>query len=140
MKNQKKLGQMAFEYIIIMGFVTFVLTTIIGIAFIQSGNINNQLKITQMTNCVNKIISTSEQVFYAGEPSKATITCYLPDNIQNMEILENSLVVTFQTTNGENIIAFDSNVPISNGTLSFNQDLNKFQITAQENYAEIARV
>jgi hypothetical protein len=92
-----------------------------------------------MINCANKIISTSEYVFYAGSPSRATITCYFPDNIRGLEIIENSLVFTYSTSSGENTIAFDSSVPI-NGSLTLYKEINKIQITAEENNVEIVRV
>jgi hypothetical protein len=127
----KKRGQVSFEYLIIMGFVTFIIIGVLSIAFFYSNNVKDRIKINQVTNYANKIISTSESIFYAGYPSKATITGYLPENINSIEInsAEDSIIIAIQTSSGVAKISFSSNVPIS-GTLGTNQGLNKIQIEA----------
>ena len=103
------------------------------------------MKETQLTNYANKIISTSESVFYAGEPSKATITAYLPDNIDDIEINEdeNALVITYRTTSGVNVKAFDSNVPISESVgneLSDYQGSKRIEVIATEDEVVIKQL
>ena len=127
-----KRGQVSFEYLIIMGFVTFVIISILGIALVYSNSINDRIKIVQLNSCVDKIISTSESVFYSGYPSMATITCYFPSNIKQIEIAEDSIFFTFETSSGISKMAFSSNVPIS-GSLNSNQGLKKIKIQAGEN-------
>ena len=125
----KKKGQVSFEYIILMGFVTFIITGILGLAFIYSNKAKDKVKVTQMQNCINKIISNAEAVFYAGYPSKTTIQCFMPYNIKNIYIYKNELYVNFTTSSGLNSVSFSSNVPI-NGTLSGFRGLKKIEIKA----------
>ena len=129
----KSKSQISFEYLIIMGFVTFVIIGVLGIAMFYSGGIKDRIKITQMTNCANKIISTAESVFYSGYPSRATITCQLPENIQEISISEDSLVISIQTSSGLMKRAFTSNVPISEGTtewLTISPGIKKVRLEA----------
>ena len=137
--NKKKRAQVSVEYLIIVGFVVAVLIGIISLAFFYSGTIKDRIKMTQINNFVNKIISTSESVFYAGEPSKATISVYLPENVKNIEILEDTLFISVQTSSGLNKIGFPSNVPIS-GALYNNEGLKRVQISAQADGAVISQV
>lgn len=137
MQKKAKFAQVSIEYLIVVGFVTFVIITILGIAFFYSGAIKDRIKTTQINNFANKIISTSESIFYYGKPSKATISVYLPDNVKDINITDNNLYITFQTSSGPNKIAFSSKVPIS-GTLSSGQGLKKIQIEAQDNYVNIS--
>ena len=132
-----KKSQVSIEYLIIVGFVTFVLLSILAVAFLYSGTIKDQIKITQLTNFANKVTSSAEAVFYSGKPSKTTITTYLPEGILSASIVENSLLFSIQTSSGVNIISFSSNVPIS-GTLSSTPGIKKIQITAQDDKAEIS--
>lgn len=111
----KSKSQISFEYLIIMGFVTFIIIGVLAIAMFYSGGIKDRIKITQMTNCANKIISTAESVFYSGFPSRATITCQLPENINEISIEDNSLVISIQTSSGLMKRAFSSNVNITPG-------------------------
>lgn len=127
----KKRGQIGFEYLVIMGFVTFVIVGILSSAFLYSGTIKDQIKINQIENCANKITSSSESIFYAGYPSRATTSCYMPDNILETEILEDTIFITIQTHQGQMKRGYTSNVPIS-GTISLNHGINKIQIIAEE--------
>ncbi|MDD5192457.1 MAG: hypothetical protein PHH54_01415 [Candidatus Nanoarchaeia archaeon] len=142
MKRKSK-AQISFEYLIIMGFVTFIIFMVLGIAIFYSGGIKDRIKITQMTNCANKIISTAEGVFYAGNPSRATITCQLPENIQEIYIGDNSLVISIQTSSGLERRAFSSNVPISEGTdwLTISPGIKKIKLEALDsgNTVEISK-
>lgn len=132
-------SQVSMEYIIIMGFVTFVLIGIVGIALIYSNSIKDRIRIVQVYNCADKIISTSESIFYMGHPSKATISCYFPENVKQVEILENSVFITVQTSSGLSKMAFFSNVPIS-GNINPNQGIKNIQIEAGVNETIISSV
>jgi len=107
-----KKGQSSVEFLILMGFLTFVIIGILAVGYSYSGTISDNIRSNQINNFANKIISTSETVFYAGEPSKATISVNIPDNVQDVEIVDNSVVVTYRLTSGENKVSFSSNVPI----------------------------
>ncbi|MFH1521741.1 MAG: hypothetical protein ABIF18_02165 [archaeon] len=114
--SKYKKAQSSMEFLILIGFLTFVIIGILSIGYFYSGTINDRIKSNQVHSFANKIISTSETVFYAGEPSKATISAHLPENIQDIEIIDNTLVITYRLTTGENKISFPSNVPIVEGT------------------------
>ena len=114
----KSKSQISFEYLIIMGFVTFVIIGVLAIALFYSGSIKDRIKITQMTDCANKIISSAESVFYSGSPSRATITCYLPEGIQSIGIdipvngHTSDLIFILQTSTGKSTTSFASNVKL----------------------------
>jgi hypothetical protein len=132
-------SQVSVEYIIIMGFVTFTLIGIMSIGFIYSNAINDRIRIIQLYNCADKILSTSESVFYMGAPSKSTITCYFPENIENIEILENTIFFSIRTSSGISKMAFSSNVPIS-GTLNHEQGIKRIQVEAETSQSLISLV
>lgn len=133
---KKKKGQASIEYLIIVGFVVFVLIVTLGIAFFYSGSIKDRIRFMDLSGCASKIISSSESVFYAGNPSKTTISCYLPDNIKEINITENSLIFSIQTNSGISKTAFSSNVPISGNIPTFSGS-RKIIIQAQENTVSI---
>jgi len=143
MKNNKK-SQISFEYMIIVGFITFIIVAVMGVALFYSGSIRDRIRLTQVTNCANKIISTAESVFYAGKPSRATITCYLPDNVVDIEVdeSEQSLIISIQTYSGVSVTAFTSNVPISGAVQSETSTkiagVKKIKIEAEDDRAFIS--
>ena len=133
----KKKGQIGIEYLIIIGFVTFVILGIMGVAFFYSGNINDRIRLSQINTFANKVISASESVFYSGTPSKSTISAYLPDGVNEVEIIDNSIVFTVQTSSGINRVSFSSNVPIS-GAITSSPGLKKLQIVAEQDIVVIS--
>ncbi len=134
-----KKSQISIEYLIIIGFVTFILISILGVAFYYSGGIKDKIRVVQLNNFANKIISTSESVYYYGRPSKATISVYLPENVREITISENNLFITSQTSSGLEKTSFTSKVPIE-GTLSINSGIKKIEIVAEEDKATIGLV
>ena len=127
----KKEGQVSIEYMLVFAFVTFVVLIILGVAFFYSNSIRDNIRVTQADNYANKIISSSESVFYAGEPSKATISAYLPDSVENIYIQENHVLIELRTASGLNTMAFESKVPIS-GNLSNIEGVKNIEITAND--------
>lgn len=136
-KLNLKQSQISFEYLIVMGFVTFVIVIVLGIALFYSGGIKDRIKITQMTDCANKIISTAESVFYSGYPSRATINCYLPEGIQSPIIIEGKeLVFTLQTSTGKPTTSFTSNINL-NGSIMATPGLKKIKLSAETDKVQI---
>jgi len=115
-----------------MGFVMFVIISILGVAFIYSGSIKDRIKVTQVNNCANKVISSAESIFYTGFPSRTVIDCYLPENLLDIEILENRLFVSVQTSTGIVKTGFSSDVPIT-GDITSGSGIKRIRVIAQEN-------
>lgn len=126
----KKKGQISIEYIILVGFITFIIIGTLGIAFFYSGSIKDRIKAIQINNFANKIISTAESVYYYGEPSKATISLYLPEGVKEIEFYERNLLVTIQTSSGLEKIAFSSKVALE-GTISIFFGIKNIELSAQ---------
>lgn len=132
----KKRAQIGMEYLMIVGFLTFVLIGTLGIAFYNSNTIRDLIRSRQVDSMTNKIISSAESVFYAGEPSKITIVSYIAEGISEINIIDNTIFVTFQTSSGTNKVSFPSNVPIS-GNLSSISGLRRITLEAKTSTVEI---
>ncbi|OGJ19882.1 hypothetical protein A3K73_02730 [Candidatus Pacearchaeota archaeon RBG_13_36_9] len=127
----REYGQVSVEYLIVFGFVTMAIIAILGIALSYSGNLKDNIKFTQLNSYAEKIISASESVFYAGEPSKATIDCYLPEGVKEVQVVENSLFIAVETHTGTDKLSYSSKVPIS-GSLSGGGGVKKIEVAANE--------
>jgi hypothetical protein len=140
MIRKNKTAQSSMEFLILMGFLTFVIIGILGIGYFYSGTINDRIKSTQISNFVNKITSTSEIVFYSGEPSKATISVHLPEGISDIEIINDTIIVTYHLTSGQNKASFSSDVPIIEipaKEITASSGLKILTITANQTHALI---
>ena len=110
--NHEKQAQASMEMLILMGFLTFVLIGILAVGYFYSNTINDRIKAGQINSFATKIIATSESVFYAGEPSRSTVSVHLPESVQDIEIINNTIIITYNLATGQNKRAFQSDVPI----------------------------
>ena len=102
----------------------------------HNNTIRDMISSRQVESMSNKIISAAESVFYAGEPSKVTIVSYIPKGISEINITDNTLFVTFQSSSGTNKVSFPSNVPIT-GTISTTSGLRNIIIEATSSHVTI---
>jgi len=129
-------AQVGMEYMAILGFVTIILIAVLSMAYFYSGGIKDRLKLTQINNFANKIISTSESVYYYGKPSRATISVYIPEGINNITIINNVVYIETHLSSNIEKNEFHSNVPIS-GNLSITPGIKKIKIEAEDNTIRI---
>jgi uncharacterized protein (UPF0333 family) len=137
--RDKKRAQISTEYLIVMGFITFVIITLIGVAFYYVGGVKDKIKENQVEGFGQKMVSSAETVYYAGEPSKLTIKAYLPAGVTGIDVIGSDFLINYTTTSGLNIRAFKSNVDLSlNGTLSTNEGVQRIVVKALPNSAEFS--
>ena len=135
----KTKAQIGMEYLMMIGFTTFIILIILGSSMLYSGLIKDKIKMNQLKEFSNKIITSAETIYYAGEPSKITIQVYVPEQVKSIEITSNEMIVTIETNTGTNKLSFPSNVPLE-GTISTGSGLKNIQIIAKEDKVEINSV
>lgn len=130
-----KRGQISTEYLIVVGFVVFLVMSTMGIALFYSSSAQDRLKSFQLDSFARKIITDAEAVFYAGAPSKATIQAYMPEGVHDVRIQDNYLILDISSSTGVNTVSFESKVPISFGgcPLTESEGLKKIIIEAESN-------
>jgi hypothetical protein len=132
MAKSLRKGQIGVEYMIIAGFVVFLILGVLGIAFFYSNQTTDVIRINQLTNFADKLIISGESVFYSGEPSKLTVTSYLPLGVQNISIFDKEILVRIRTNSGMAVMSFSSNVPVS-GNISITEGVKVIEILAGSN-------
>lgn len=134
--EQKKKAQIGMEYLMIVGFLTFILIGTLAVAFYHSNSLRDMISSRQVDGMANKIVSSAESVFYSGEPSKITIVTNIPERITLIEIINNTIYVSFETSSGPNKVDFPSNVPIT-GTISSVSGLREIVLEAENTSVSI---
>lgn len=136
-KNKPKNAQVGIEYMIIIGFVTFVIMSVLVIAMVYSDQTKDRIRLNQVENFATQLLNSAASVFFAGEPSKTTISLFLPSGVTEINITTEYLIITTHTSSGENKRAFESKVPIS-GTISTSEGIKKLVLEAKEDYLLIS--
>jgi hypothetical protein len=135
----KKKSQIGTEYLIIVGFVTFAIISVLAIAYIYSNQIKDKIKLNQVESFADQVVSSSESVFFSGEPSRTTVELYLPEGVNSIGLNSDSLIVNTSVSSGNNVRVFDSKVPL-NGTISVSEGKKKLSLEATQSYVQIIQL
>ncbi len=124
-----KKGQISVEYMIVVGFIVFFVLLVLGAALLYSSQINDSIQSRQIEQFAVKLISSAESVKYAGEPSRSTISVYLPSNVREIQIIGKEMIVDFITSSGLNRVSYLSKVVMA-GEISQVSGIKKIRIVA----------
>lgn len=124
-------SQAGIEYLIVIGFVTLAIISIIFIAYFYSGMARDRIVLNQVEVFANKIINSAESVFYAGEPSRAYVTAYLPAQVTSIEIIDKNIVIVTSTSSGNAKRAFSSKVQLQ-GSISTGEGAKRIKLQAEQ--------
>lgn len=126
----KKEGQIAIEYLMVMGFVLLVIGALIVVYIQHQTEQNIQVNTEQAYSIARTIVDAAEEVYYLGEPSKRTIKVNMPDGITSIDIADNVLIFYARSYGGElTTIEKPSEAPLT-GSLSSGPGLREIQVTA----------
>lgn len=142
---REKRGQISTEYLIVLGFIAFVITSILGVAFFYTSVARDQIKSSQLTSFANKVISNSRSVFFAGEPSQIVINAYMPDGVEDVWVFEepgqdDRLVFNVTNEGGVSIVGFSSDVDLNLISLSTGEGVKKIELRAVADEVRIEEV
>jgi len=123
-------GQVGMEYMMIMGFVTLAIMSILAFAVFYSDQIKDRIKLNQVEGFAIQLISSAESVFFAGTPSKTTVSLYLPEGVEQITVAADYIVFDVRTSSGINTRVFNSKVPLT-GAIPITEGLKKISLEAQ---------
>jgi uncharacterized protein (UPF0333 family) len=130
-KKRERRGQISMEYLIVTGFVVFVIVGILGVALYYSTSLKDGVTTYNLNNFGNKVTSAAESVFYSGSPSQATISAYLPEGVREIGIVENAIYMNVSTSTGILSVAYFSDVPIV-GNITTTSGVKRITLYAQD--------
>ena len=133
----KTKAQISIEYMLVIGFVTLTLIPLLAIYFIFTQDSNDSISASQLDQVANRIVDTSESMYYLGSPSQTTITAVIPESISSVNLTGNEVVFRFSTKNGNSEIVKNTNVNIT-GSLPESPGTYKILIMAKEGYVEVS--
>ena len=130
-----KRAQAGIEYIILTGFLLFLLIPTISYAFSEA---NTNVKINQIDNAVRRIARSVNAVFVIGPGAKELITITLPNGVTGYNTSNNEIVyqaTLFAQTS-------DFNYPVIttiNGTLPVIAGTYRILIEAKEDFVQVGQ-
>lgn len=115
-----KLGQGAFEYILIVAIAMLLIVPGVVLFYNYSLKSNDQVMRSQIDMIGNDLMDAVEKVYYVGEYSWQSLKIDVPNQVKNIYILDNSeLIVEYNTYYGISEAVFFSDINITPGGNSF---------------------
>ena len=134
---KEKRAQISIEYMIVVGFTTLVLASLISLAYFYSSETKNEININQIDKAARKIIDKSTTVYYAGSPAKTTLDITFPAGIKSITINPNELIFIVEVHGIDNTLAYTSKATIQ-GAISESAGLKHIVIEAKDGYVQIS--
>jgi len=146
-----KLGQGAFEYILVVGIAMLLIVPGVMIFYNYSLKSNDEVMRSQINMIGNDIMDAAEKVYYIGEYSWQSLKVDIPNKVTSIYVLDNSeLVIEYHSYVGLsqavffsdiNISAGGNAIPIPSGAVSVSNSmhpgLNIIKITSMGSYVLI---
>ncbi len=129
-------GQVAFEYLMIFSIVL----ALILILIMYSGEITlrNQedIRVSNAITAVNKIVEAANIVSTQGKPSQITLFVYFPEEIQEIEFNEKTILMKVRIKPGVNDIFAISKSDLQ-GYISNSSGTKRIKVEAEGNYVNV---
>lgn len=132
----KKSGQIAMEYLILVGFVLAVIIPLIIIFYTESGSINLQIRSQQVRAIGEQVVDKAESAYYLGEPTKINLKVRMPEGIGNITVAGRALVFRLGNDLVPNDVVIPSDVNIS-GSITKTSGVIYISVENKGNYVLI---
>lgn len=130
-------AQSAIEYLIIIGFVSVAVTTILALAYSYANMSNDKIRVNQIEALADKVISRAESVFYSGQPSQLTVSVYVPKGVEEITLSGKDLIIRIHLSTGEMKRVFTSGVNLE-GSISASEGVKNLLIKAEADKVNIS--
>lgn len=124
-----KRGQVAMEYLIIVGLTVAMTLPLMVIFITQSTYLEADVAQAQLEKASYLLSSTAKQIYYAGPPSQKTIEVTFPAGITGVTLANESIQFSVWTT--ENPYTYYQDVGFAlNGSISAHEGLHVIEVKA----------
>lgn len=130
-------GQVAFEYIVIVGLVFLLLIPVWSYMASVNSQASEALYISQAETAARKIVSAADLVYTQGPPTQLTIDAYIPRQVESVVLLNTTVRFRLYSAGSVTDVAATSLGTLS-GSLPSSEGLYKFTIKAVDNYVNIS--
>ncbi len=121
------------EYMIVVGFLTLIVLSLLLISMYYSKELESTISTNQLDKVAKEIVDKAEFVYYFGEPSKTTIKVFIPKDVKQVTVGPQEISFRVLTDAGPTDVFYQSNVNIS-GNISINYGFHYVTIEAREGY------
>jgi len=108
-------GQVSVEYLIIVALAMAIIVPGAVLFYNYANESNEKISASQINKIGKNIVSQAEDIYTIGKNSWTTIEASFPEPVTKAYILDNELVIKYDTSRGPTEAVFFSDVPIQGG-------------------------
>jgi uncharacterized protein (UPF0333 family) len=129
-------GQVSMEYLVIFGFAFMLTIPLLAIYVFQGSNFQEDIATAQTEKAAEELSQAIKEVYYAGPPSRKTISVTLPKGIQNITFDNTSFTINLQPATKNIPIFTETYIPL-NGSLQTGEGLHVIRVESTSAGVEI---
>lgn len=129
-------AQAAFEYIVIVSVILAFTIPLWIFYFNVQGDASTEITLAHTKSAARRIAETANLISSQGPPAKATISLFIPDGIQSVNISDN--IISFKVqVDGSLTDVFEISEATLNGTIPIERGNYLITIEAQQGFVDI---
>ncbi len=128
-----KKGQISAEYLIIMGFV---LVALLPVFYYSLTNLNNNLRLNQANDMINRIAETADFVYFLGPGSQDTLSIVIPGGVESITLQGKEVAMKMRIFGSVSDFVAVTKATI-NGSISISQGTSNILIKNENNVIQI---
>jgi hypothetical protein len=133
-------GQTAVEYFIIAAMVMMFMVPIWLYMFTTQDQTSQELSLSYTRNTAKQIADAASLVHSQGAPAKINIKVYIPNGIENVSIIDRTIIFDVSLGSQSTEVWYTSNAPMTGqDDIPLNEGYYYFDIISHDTYVEINR-
>lgn len=129
-------GQVATEYVLIIGAMVALLLPLLIISVDKSASLTHDVQQEIIFTLGNQIVDKAETIYYLGEPSRTQMKIRIPQNVQSINLTNKELVFFISGVQGTTEIVIPSSINLS-GSIPTTQGMHFITIENKGTYVSI---
>ena len=132
-------GQVAMEYMMVIGFAMLLLIPTLILYVSESQNVKADIAVAQAAKIARILADKAEEVYYMGEPSMTTVKMNIPEGVKSLNFSYREVSVFFQRSNGFTNEITDTTPINLTGSFETEPGLYYIQIKSMGDYVLISK-
>ena len=129
-------GQTAFEYLMLFSLALTILAVLVLYSQQMTERNREDIRVANAITAVNKIAEAADIVYTQGKPSQITVSVYIPEGIESIDISNNKILMKVNIASGLSDIFAFSKAELE-GSIQTISGMKKIKVIAEENYVNI---
>ena len=129
-------GQAAFEYLMLFSITLGILSVLVVFSQDMTARNREDIAVANAMNAANKIVEAANIVYTQGKPSRVTLSVYIPEGVDSIQFINNTMLMKINIGSTPNDIFATSKAPLQ-GNISSTSGMKQIKVIAEDTYVNV---